>query len=71
MKWIRLDYLRERCRVLVVQYPVELVACIVAYAALMCSNLGYWNNNKALLLPLVFGASYGINNFARQGKLPR
>jgi len=71
MKKINLEYLKTHAEMLVREYPVEMLTCIVAYvlSVLRIGTINFVDN--ALLMPLVFGAVYAVNNWAKQGKLPR
>lgn len=52
---------------LVLHHPVELLACVAAYMLMFfCNNGDAWD--KVALLPLVFSASYVVNNFTRHSR---
>ena len=66
-KKLNFDYIVGKVRQITREYPVEILTCLTAYILLVFFE-GTMSYNLQLM-PLVFGAAYAVNNFARSIRL--
>lgn len=69
LKKLNFDYIVGKVRQITREYPVEILTCLTAYILLVFFE-GTMSYNLQLM-PLVFGAAYAVNNFARSGFIPK